>query len=348
MPDTHPFITILCPRVTQAEDRPQVSTAQTNMFVNELIAISVSTLSPTASVGTDLYSRVDDSDRVQLYRGADFPMKPEDLNKLRSRGVNQLFIERESRARYQEYLRELAEGDGDTEATSAQRTAAMNEVVLDVLETSFRNRKTDNTIDDAFELSTIAAGLVTSDDFAAADLFRVLNHDYATFTHSANVAYYCGILAAELGYAKEKVELIIAGGLLHDVGKLDIPDAILTKPGRLDEAEFAAVKRHPRTGFRELCHRKDLTEAQLMMVYQHHERLDGSGYPTGIGKSEIHPWAKLCAVVDIYEAVTSQRPYRTPMPRTQAIELLRRDSISSLDKEIVECWISIIQATTPD
>lgn len=317
------------------------------MFVNELITISVSTLSPSASIGTDLYSRIDDSDRVQLYRGADFPMKPEDLNKLRSRGVHQLYIERESRAKYQEYLREMAQGDGDSEATTTQRTAAMNEVVLDVLETSFRNRNTDNTVDDAAELGSIAAGLVTREDFAAGDLFRVLSHDYATFTHSANVAYYSGILAAKLGYSKEEVEQIIAGGLLHDVGKLEIPDAILTKPGRLDEAEFAAIKRHPRTGFRELCHREDLTEAQLMMVYQHHERLEGGGYPTGVSKNEIHPWAKLCAVVDIYEAVTSQRPYRTPMPRAQAIELLRRETSTALDKEIVECWISIIQTTMP-
>ena len=347
-PDAHSYITNSYPRVIQAEGRPVASIALVSMFVNELIAISVSTLSPTASIGTDLYSRVDNSDRAQLYRGADFPMKPEDLNKLRSRGVHQLFIERESRAKYQDYLRELAQGDGDAEATLSQRTAAMNDVVLDVLETSFRNRNTDNTVNDAAELGGIAAGLVTRDDFTAEDLFRVMHHDYATFTHSANVAYYCGILAAELGYDKQAVELVIAGGLLHDVGKLGIPDVILNKPGRLDESEFATVKKHPRKGFRELCHRDDLTEAQLMMVYQHHERLEGGGYPTGIGKHEIHPWAKLCAVVDIYEAVTSQRPYRMPMPRNQAIELLRRESGSALEKEIVECWISIIQSTMPD
>jgi HD-GYP domain-containing protein (c-di-GMP phosphodiesterase class II) len=282
-----------------------------------------------------------------LYRGADFPIKPEDLNKLRSRGVNQLFIERESRAKYQGYLRELAQGHGDTEASVAQRSAALNEVVLDVLETSFRNRDPDNTVDDASELGSIAASLMTRDDFAAGDLFRVLNHDYATFTHSANVAYYCGILASGLGYHRDEVEQVIAGGLLHDLGKLEIPDAILIKPGRLDKDEFALVKRHPRTGFRQLCHREDLNEGQLLMVYQHHERLEGNGYPTGVGQDEIHPWARLCAVVDIYEAVTSQRPYRTPMSRSQAIELLRRESSVALDKEIVECWISIIQATTP-
>ncbi len=80
-----------------------------------------------------------------------------------------------------------------------------------------------------------------------------------------------------------------------------------------------------------------------MMVYQHHERIDGCGYPVGIDGDEIHQWAKQCAVVDVYEAVTSQRPYRQPMPKGKALELLARDSGKSFDPEIVKCWSSIIQ-----
>ncbi len=317
------------------------------MFVTDLIAISVSTLSPTAAIGADLYCRVDDTDRAQLFRGAEYPMKSEDLNRLKLRGVHQLFIARESRAQYQDYLREIAAGGGDASVNNSQRSTALNEVVLDVLETSFRGKNTDKTVAAAAQMSSIAASLVTREDFAAGDLFRVLHHDYATFTHSANVAYYAGILATELGYSNGEVELIIAGGLLHDLGKLEIPDAILTKPGRLDEAEFLAIKRHPLTGFRQVANRNDLTYPQLMMIYQHHERLDGGGYPVGCTADEIHPWAKLCAVVDIYEAITSQRPYRTPMTRMQAIELLQRESRTALDPEMVQCWISIIQNTTP-
>ncbi len=316
------------------------------MFVTDLIAISVSTLSTSAAIGADLYCRIDNTDRAQLFRGANYPMASEDLNRLKSRGVSQLYIERESRAEYQEYLREVAAA-GDGSVNNEQRSAALNEVVLDVLETSFRGKNTDDTVDAAAELSGIAANLVTREDFAAGDLFRVLNHDYATFTHSANVAYYAGILATGLGYSPEDVELIIAGGLLHDLGKLEIPDAILTKPGRLDENEFRIIQKHPLTGFRQVSCRTDLTAAQLMMVYQHHERLDGGGYPVGCTADEIHPWAKLCAVVDIYEAVTSQRPYRKPMTRVQAIELLDRQSGEALDPEMVKCWISIIQTTMP-
>lgn len=317
------------------------------MLVSDLIAISVSTLSPSSAIGADLYCRVGQTDEAKLYRGADYPMKPQDLNKLKSRGVTKLFIEREGRDSYQNYLRDLAAGGGSENADNAQRSAALNEVVLDVLQGSFETNDQDNTVEAASDLGGLAASLVSREDFAAGDLFRVLNHDYATFTHSANVAMYAGMLARELGFTEEDIELVVAGGLLHDLGKLEIPDQILTKPGRLDEDEFAQIKRHPAEGFRQLARREDLTFAQLMMVYQHHERLDGGGYPVGSHDQEIHPWAKLCAVVDIYEAVTSQRPYRTPMSRSDACNLIRRESGKALDPEMVECWISIIHSTMP-
>lgn len=317
------------------------------MLASDLIAISVSTLSPTSAIGADLYCRVGSSGEVKLYRGANYAMKPEDLTKLKSRGVTKLFIEREGRASYQEYLRNLAAGEGDETATNSQRAAALNEVVLDVLQGCFDGNDEDNTVNAASELGGLAASLVSREDFAAGDLFRVLNHDYATFTHSANVALYAGMLADALGMEKHEVELVVAAGLLHDLGKLEIPDQILTKPGRLDEDEFALIKKHPSIGFRQLARREDLTFGQLMMVYQHHERIDGRGYPVGTVGEDIHPWGRLCAVVDIYEAVTSQRPYRTPMSREEACNLIGRESGKALDPEMVECWISIIHNTMP-
>ena len=126
----------------------------------------------------------------------------------------------------------------------------------------------------------------------------------------------------------------------HDVGKLEIADAILSKPGRLDDAEFEIIREHPRTGFRKLCRREDLNFGQLMMVYQHHERLDGKGYPVGITAEQIHPWAKVCTVVDVFEALTSNRPYRKAMSYSKAFEIMDRDSGLAFDPEMLKCWKS--------
>jgi HD-GYP domain-containing protein (c-di-GMP phosphodiesterase class II) len=135
----------------------------------------------------------------------------------------------------------------------------------------------------------------------------------------------------------------VVGALLHDLGKLEISDRILAKPGRLDEFEFRQVKQHPGLGLRRLLNeQRRLSHGQLMIVYQHHEKLNGMGYPVGLPSEEIHPWAKICSVVDIFEALTSQRPYRKPMTHATALAMLDNLAGTELDEEIVKCWKTLI------
>ena len=111
---------------------------------------------------------------------------------------------------------------------------------------------------------------------------------------------------------------------MHDIGKRHLPPGLLNKTGKLTDPEFALMRQHPQKGFEELCLHGDLKWGQLMMIYQHHERLDGKGYPVQIGGDEIHPWAKICAVADVFDAITSVRPYRKPVPVDAAIEFFER------------------------
>jgi HD-GYP domain-containing protein (c-di-GMP phosphodiesterase class II) len=172
----------------------------------------------------------------------------------------------------------------------------------------------------------------------------VLYHDYGTFTHSANVSAYAVLLGNALSFSQEELRQIAVGGLLHDIGKIEISDRILNKPGKLDDAEMREVQKHPTTGLQRVADRTDLNFGQMMMIYQHHERGDGSGYPVGCTSDEIHPWAKLCAIVDIYEALTSLRPYRHPLSTAAALAVLDREGETKLDKEMLECWRQLVKA----
>ena len=313
--------------------------------ISDYIPVSVSTLQPSDSTGINLYQRELNEGKFVLYCAEGHPLEKEDLDRLHQRGVHRLFIESGSRDSFQSYLRCLiAPETNDDQVSLAARTGALNDVVRDVLETQFRTGDTDQTVTEAARLGAVTADIVCHNQFAAGDLFRVLHHDYATFTHSANVAFYCGMLAAELGYDRRDVELMTTAGLLHDLGKLAIDAKILCKPGRLTDEEFDVIRTHPTLGFDQLNYREDLTDGQLMMVYQHHERLDGKGYPVGVVAAEIHPWAKLCSVVDVYEALTSYRPYRSPMPRKKAFEIMERDSGTAFDPEVLACWLQITNA----
>ena len=309
----------------------------------DYIPISVATLMPTAAIGLDLFQREQSSERLVLYRGADFPLSVDDLHRLQSRGTSRLFITKESRSQYQKYLRKVAVAGNDGTIPISVKVGALNEVVRDVLHATFTRGEVSQTVAAAEKLGTLAADMILRDQFAVDDLLQVLHHDYTTFTHSTNVAFYCGVLAAELGHGRTEIEQITTGGLLHDLGKLEIDEKILCKPGRLDDWEFKVIKSHPLIGLRKLADREDLNQGQLMMVYQHHERLDGRGYPVGVLEDEIHPWAKICAVVDVFEALTSNRPYRTPMSHRRALALQDRDAGAAFDREILECWTKIIK-----
>ena len=130
--------------------------------------------------------------------------------------------------------------------------------------------------------------------------------------------------------------------LLHDVGKRSILPNLLQKPGALTDDERKAMQLHPTRGFEELCLRPDLTRGQLMMVYQHHERLDGSGYPVRAVAADIHWMAGICAVVDVFDALTGHRPYRRPASAEEALAHLSNRAGTEYDDEAVRCWASLV------
>ncbi len=310
-----------------------------------LIPISMATLSPTALLGIDIYLRPNQNARAVLFCSATEYPDFDRLIPLVSQGVNKLFIDKGDRGRYQCYLRDnWADLISDDTTPIANRIAIMSEVMRDVLNEEFNSGNTDSVVAASQRLGNVTCELLNDQAVVTQQLCNVLHHDYATFTHCTNVSVYCVLLARELGFSAEDIEEIAVGGLLHDLGKLQIDERILTKPGRLDEWEFREIKKHPVTGFSQLVERDDLSLGQLMMTYQHHERLDGSGYPVGCTAEEIHPWAKVCAIVDVYEALTSNRPYRSPMSAKTALVVLDKGDGTEFDSEMLKCWRQLINA----
>ena len=170
-----------------------------------------------------------------------------------------------------------------------------------------------------------------------------MSHDYSVFTHAVNVATNCLLLARQLGINDRQELLQIGqGALLHDIGVQGVPRHIMEKPGKLTDRERRIMQEHPILGFKELRRREDLTWGQLMMVYSHHERCDGRGYPVGLVQSEIHEYARLCAIADVYEAICRDRPYRRASRRRDALEYLDRQAGRGFDEEMMRCWMSVV------
>ena len=313
------------------------------------LPVSISTLYASNGLALDLYIRPPGSEKPVLYCASSLGIRKTDLDRLEDSGITALYIQRQARAQYQAYLRKhLDDWLRDPALPATKRAAVLNEVVRDVLRESFDQGQTSAIVSEARQLGLKAANLLTSQPILFHDFVRVLHHDYATFTHSANVCYFAILLAIELGIQGDELVQVAVGGLIHDLGKLEISDRILMKEAPLDELEWREIRTHPTTGFVKLCRRQELTLGQLMMVYQHHERMNGTGYPVGIPGSEIHPWARLCAVVDVYEALTSNRPYRHSLSHETALEVMTKEGEQKFDPEMLACWIKIAKRLSPN
>ncbi|MEB2281504.1 HD-GYP domain-containing protein [Lysinibacillus xylanilyticus] len=160
--------------------------------------------------------------------------------------------------------------------------------------------------------------------------------DEYLYQHSFQVTLYSIAIAKELGYSVEDLRLIGIGALLHDIGKLMVPKEILTKPERLTCEEFEMMKQHTRYGFDLLRNLHSISLIVAHCAFQHHERIDGSGYPRGLVDFEIHPFAKIIGVADVFDAVTTSRVYREKMLPSQGLAILEAGAGTIYDARIVK------------
>ena len=141
--------------------------------------------------------------------------------------------------------------------------------------------------------------------------------------------------ARSSGLAPNRLRVLATGGLLHDIGKLSVPDEILGKPGALDEDEFAVIKKHPEWGHRLLGELGGFSDGVRRLVLDHHERLDGNGYPNGRAAAELGIETRILTVCDVYDALLSVRVYRDAWTHERAMDLLREQTGSAFDANCV-------------
>ena len=171
-------------------------------------------------------------------------------------------------------------------------------------------------------------------------LVRTLEaRDAYTRGHSDRVAAVARIIARELGYSDSRIERLHLTGVLHDIGKIGVPDQVLNKPGRLNDEERDAIQLHPEIGY-EILRSIPSLEDVLPGVLHHHECLDGTGYPHGLMAEEIPLGARILAVADAFDAMTSDRPYRAGMPVDRAIGILTDGAGRQWDADIVAAFLS--------
>ncbi|GAB4282108.1 MAG: hypothetical protein Kow0029_27510 [Candidatus Rifleibacteriota bacterium] len=174
---------------------------------------------------------------------------------------------------------------------------------------------------------------------AIMNLMDIKSFDDYTFTHNINVATISLLIGQAMGLSREEMNELGCGALLHDVGKLKIPLSILNKDGKLTDQEFAEMKSHPTYGYEILRKSKGISERARMIALQHHEKFQGGGYPKRLKNTEISLFARICAVADVYDALTTDRPYRVAMSPYEAMKILNAGIDNHFDPKVLTSFV---------
>lgn len=182
---------------------------------------------------------------------------------------------------------------------------------------------------------------IESNNAVAINLNDLRISDEYTYKHSIDVAVLSMMIAKQMNYSTREIYEIGEAGLLHDIGKTRIPPEILNKPARLTDEEFKIMKQHSYFSYAMVENNHEIPRSVARAMMQHHEKLNGSGYPLGLKKNEIHPYAKILAVADIYDALVTERPYKKAKTPREAIEMMY-GMISELDENVLKAFLQAL------
>jgi HD-GYP domain-containing protein (c-di-GMP phosphodiesterase class II) len=311
------------------------------------VAVRAVSLRAIGMVAADLFVQYGPRTAPILYCRAGGRPDPQQFVELAEAGVQNLYVRAAEFHRFSDgMLESLEEVLKQDSIPPTEKFAVMQLAVAVAMDQSLRLVDCTKYRELAEHIGHEVVNLVCDGDMLPRELFRIARHDFNTFTHVTNVASYSVMLAELLGITdKQELRKIASAAILHDVGKRFIPAGILTKAGRLTPEEREIIELHPQRGYEELCDQTGLDFGQLMIVYQHHERVDGSGYPVGVPHDEIHLWARLLAVVDVFDSMTARRPYRRSATPEHVLDYQRRLAGTHFDHEVVECWVSAMNKT---
>ncbi len=256
-------------------------------------------------------------------------IKPSTINLLRQRQIKKLFVFDSS-----EISKELKTTMGETfrESIEVSTGSILDKVKQGVL---VSGDAISQTIDQVLEL--IGIGLN-----AMVNLYHIADNESYMYPHSINTAILSVILAKQLNLDDEMILNIGTGALLHDVGMFNIPAYIYSKNEKLTDEERKIIQSHPELGMHEISRIPNISPEVVNIIWQHQERMDGSGYPQGLSGDDISFETRIVMICDVYEALTSVRSYRDSMIEFEALKMMVNDTNNHLDGEILQEFIKII------
>lgn len=296
--------------------------------------IRVSTILPTRPTTFDLHIMI--NGRFVHYLRAGEALKKEKIASLDRADV--FYVPEAHRLEYKKYVFERMNEDGIETSVKAM---ILRESSLTLAEEIFEQPEVDRALNDSKELVTNFIDFMESHPEGMAHLISLSGHDFYTYNHSLDVGIYSLGLGHAIGYDKDDLLELGRGALFHDIGKRNVAVEIICKDGPLSDTEWVQMQKHPQYGLRILTDH-GCSESMKACCFEHHESFLGNGYPQQLTGPEIHSMARIVAITDTYDALTTKRSYNDPMPPQTALEFMSTKLCNRYDPELLKAMNSVL------
>ena len=207
----------------------------------------------------------------------------------------------------------------------------------------FENPESSDNVEESMNIVTEMVAIIMEKDFTASSLITILSFDYYTHTHSLNVSAYSICVGKEMGFSRAALEELGMAALLHDIGKTKIDPMIINKNGTLSEIEFIEVQNHPYYSWL-ITKKIGITNKNILLgIRNHHEKVDGTGYPDKLHNKEIHDYAKIIGICDVFDALTTNKSYKDSTSTFDTLVMMKKEMSSHLDRNIINFFIKIFK-----
>ena len=249
------------------------------------------------------------------------------------------FVHNSSKQIYRDYVKASMDSD---KITNDVKATILRESSMSILEDLFENPDVSAALEQSKPIITELLQFMDNAPESIGNLISLTSHDFYTYNHSFDVSIYSLGLGQALGFDKKTLEELGQSSLFHDIGKRNVPLEILCKKGALDENEWAEMRKHPAYGLKILNQSENISDAAKAACYEHHESWGGGGYPQDLSGNEIHPFGRIVALTDTYDAMTTQRSYNTPMKPTEALSMMKEKLSNKFDPDMLNAMYSTL------
>ncbi|MGR3301451.1 MAG: HD-GYP domain-containing protein [Candidatus Scalindua sp.] len=315
----------------------------------DYLPISPSSLRTNTTVGCDIFllAKTTVEDRFVLYCKGDAVFDEAKKDMLVAQKIKSLFIKKEEQEAFFEYLENNFQHIvSDTSIPTDERSKIVHDAATNLVKDIFKDPKS-GSMERAKEFACNMVDYVIRDSKAAESLLKIAVHEYYTYTHSVNVAAIGTLFGQNLGLGVKELKGFCAGILLHDIGKTRISTDILNKKGKLTTEEFEIIKKHPEFGIEVLEETGVEFKEERIITIQHHENFDGTGYPYGLKKDEIHLCGKIARVIDVYDALTAKRSYADAIRPFAALKEMKEKMLHCFDTELFKEFVRFLGPYDP-